>query len=156
MRKKMKLRLNKVAVTMDYEVLKKKQVEIEEKRNKLAAECEKYQQEIYAIQRQIQQLDHTKVRLDSSQEHILRLNLDSMKDREYCGLTFYKDDASRYDRYSSNETVHHNDSIINIQSSCRHEALIATLSDHAFKICCEVLGQPHGNGDSMYTWVLRN
>jgi len=142
-------------VTMDYKALKAKEEEIRAKREKLSAECEKYQQEIYTIQRQMQQMDHTKVRLDSSQEHILRLNLHSMRDREYCGLTFYKDDASRYDRYDSNQTVHHNDSIINIQSSCRHETLIATLSDHAFEICCEVLGQPHGNGDLLYTWILR-
>ena len=142
---------------MDYEALKAKEEEIRAKRDKLAAECEKYQQEIYAIQRQIQQLDHTKVRLDSSQEHILRLNLDSMKDREYCKLTFYKYDLCVYDNEVSGgtTTIDYSDSIINIESTCYHESQIISLSDDAFNICCEVLGQPHGNGDSMYTWILR-
>ena len=159
MRKKMKLRLNKVAVTMDYASLKAKEEEIRAKREKLSAECEKYQQEIYAIQRQMKQLDYTQVRLDSSQEHILRNILNYKKSIEFCKLKFYKCEACLFDRYDAHQTVHHNDSIINIQSLCEHEALIATLSDHAFEVCCEVLGEPkkYDKFESItYTWILRN
>jgi chromosome segregation ATPase len=140
---------------MDYEALKAKEEELKKKCTTLQQELDSYQHMVYDVQRKMKQLDYTQVRLDSSQENILRNILNYTKSIEFCKLKFCKDDASRYDRYDSNQTVHHNDSIINIQSLCDHETLIATLSDHAFEICCEVLGQPHGNGDSIYTWLLR-
>jgi hypothetical protein len=142
---------------MDYEALKAKEEEIRAKREKLLAECEVYEKEMYAVQKEMQQLDHTKFRLNSSQEHILRLNLGSMRDREYCYLTFYKYDLCLYDNEvrGGTTTIDYTDSIINIESTCYHESQIISLSDHAFNICCEVLGQPHGNGDLMYNWVMR-
>jgi len=142
---------------MDYEALKAKKEEIQRKRDKLAEECEAYNEEINRIEEKMKQLDYTQVRLDSSQEHILRLNLGSMRDREYCKLTFYKYDLCLYDNEvrGGTTTIDYTDSIINIESSCYHESQIISLSDHAFNICCEVLGQPNGNGDLMYTWVMR-
>ena len=140
---------------MDYEALKAKEEELQKKCTTLQQELDSYSHMKYAIQRQMKQLDYTQVPLNSSQESTLRNILNYKNSIEFCKLKFYKCEACVFDRYSSNETVHHNDSIINIQSLCEHDTLIATLSDHAFNICCEVLGQPHGNGDSMYTWILR-
>lgn len=140
---------------MDYEALKAKKEEIQRKRDKLAEECEAYNEEINRIEEKMRQVDHTKVLLDSSQESKLRHFIQSKK--EYHILNFYKYYSCLFE---GDPTVYtfHTDSIIKIQSVCNHESQIITLSDHAFNICCEVLGDPKKSekSDDLYTWLIRS
>jgi hypothetical protein len=144
---------------MDYDALKKKEEELRAKREKLLAECEKYQDDIYQIQKEMAKLDHTKIRLDDSTDFMLRNYIDFYKSdsrsEDYHEMRFYK----YYPRMFPGEKVYHEDSILKIVQFCEHKSAIISLSEHAFDISCEVLGEPHkkyhdGDMDS-YTWILR-
>ena len=143
---------------MDYDTLKKKEEELRAKREKLLAECEMYENDISKIQREMAKLDHTKIRLDDSTECMLRNYLDHNKSQNYHELEFYKYHPLLFDNPPEIH-VFHQDSIIRIVKFCEHRSVISSLSEHAFDISCEVLGEPHkkyndGDMDS-YTWILR-
>jgi hypothetical protein len=140
---------------MDYEALKAKEEEIRTKREKLLAECEQYEKDIRTIQKEMAKLDHTKIRLDDSTDWMLRQYIDFNKSQDYHDLRFYK----YYPRMFPNEKVYHEDSIIKIVQFCEHKSAIISLSEHAFEICCEVLGEHHKKYDNddmdIYYWILR-
>ena len=139
---------------MDYEALKKKEAELQAKREKLLAECEWYEKDIRNIQKEMAKLDHTKIRLDDSTDWMLRQYIDFNKGQDYHDLTFYK----YYPRMFPNEKVYHEDSILKIVQFCEHKSAIISLSEHAFEICCEVLGEHHKKYDGadmdIYTWFI--
>jgi len=144
---------------MDYETLKKKEEEIKAKRERLLAECEMYEKDIHTIQKEMAKLDHTKIRLDDSTDWMLREYLEFHKSdsrsEDYHEMKFYK----YYPRMFPNEEVYYEDRIIKIVKFCEHKSAIISLSEHAFEICCEVLGKHHKmyDGDNMdiYSWILR-
>ena len=144
---------------MDYEALKAKEEEIRAKREKLLTECERYEKDIHDIQKEMAKLDHIKIRLDDSTDWMLRQYIDFHKSdsrsEDYHEMKFYK----YYPRMFPHEEVFHEDSIIKIVKFCEHKSAIISLSEHAFEICCEVLGEhnkKYENDDmDIYTWILR-
>jgi hypothetical protein len=140
---------------MDYEALKAKEEEIRAKREKLLAECEQYEKDIHNIQKEMAKLDHTKIRLDDRTESMLRQYIDFHKSQNYYELEFYK----YYPRMFPHAEVYHQDSIIRIVQWCEHKSAISSLSEHAFEICCEILGEHHKKYDDgemdIYSWILR-
>lgn len=139
---------------MDYEALKAKEEKIREKREKLLAECEKYEKDIRNIQKEMAKLDHTKIRLDDSTEWMLRQYIDFNQSQDYHHMTFYK----YYPRMFPTEEIYHEDSIIKIVKFCEHKSAIISLSEHAFEICHDILGEhtkKYDNDDmDIYTWIL--
>jgi predicted nuclease with TOPRIM domain len=140
---------------MDYEALKAKEQEMRAKREKLLAECEQYEKDIRTIQKEMAKLDHTNIRLDDSTEWMLRQYIDFHQSQDYHHITFYK----YYPRMFPTEEIYHEDSIIKIVKFCEHKSAIISLSEHAFEICGDILGESKKSkiyGDvPTYTWILR-
>ena len=149
---------------MDYDALKAKEEEIRAKRQKLLAECEEYEKDIHNIQKEMAKLDHTNIRLDDSTDWMLRQYIDFHKSdsrrQDYHEMEFYKYYPRMFSReVHPNLDIFHEDSIIKIVKFCEHKSAIISLSEHAFDICCELLGnakKSESYGDiPTYTWILR-
>ena len=91
-------------------------------------------------------MDKSKINLDEKQEGNLRKALET-KAGSLRIVTFIKEEPNYDDGYYED---YEREPIIKIKDECAHETSITTLSNHAFNICREVLGEPV-NG----RWILR-
>jgi hypothetical protein len=102
---------------------------------------------IRLIKTKIDEMDKSKIDLDEMQEDNLRKALERVKAASLRIISFMKEepiyDDGCYEEYER-------DPVIKVKDECAHETSITSLSNHAFNICRELLGEPV-NG----RWILR-
>jgi hypothetical protein len=131
----------------DYAALKGDLEEFNKIAENLARNLAVQETYIRLIKSKIDEMDKSKIELDEMQEADLRKALERVKAASLRIVSFIKEepiyDDGCYEEYQR-------DPIIKIKDECAHETSITTLSNHAFNICRELLGEPV-NG----RWILR-
>jgi len=105
---------------------------------------------IRLIKAKMADMDKSTLRLDANQECKLRSFLLVAKVK-LLSITFVNDEPAYDDDYYDE---YDRDTVIKIKDVCAHEAVITTLSNQAFNICREALGEPIYLGHKR-TWILR-
>ena len=131
----------------DYTVLKGDLEEFKKIAENLARNLAVQETYIRLIKSKIDEMDKSKIDLDEKQEANLRKALERVKAASLRIVSFIKEDPRYDDGYYED---YEREPIIKIKDECVHETSITTLSNHAFNICREVLGEPV-NG----RWILR-
>ena len=131
----------------DYAALKGDLEEFNKIAENLARNLAVQETYIRLIKSKIDEMDKSKIELDEMQEADLRKALERVKAASLRIVSFIKEepiyDDGCYEEYQR-------DPIIKIKDECAHETSITSLSNHAFNICRELLGEPV-NG----RWILR-
>ena len=131
----------------DYAALKGDLEEFNKIAENLARNLAVQETYIRLIKCKIDEMDKSKIDLDEMQEDNLRKALERVKAASLRIVSFIKEEPN-YDDGCYEE--YERDPVIKIKDECVHETSITTLSNHAFNICREVLGEPV-NG----RWILR-
>ena len=130
----------------DYAVLKDNLEKFKKIAENLARNLAVQETYIRLIKSKIDEMDKSKIDLDKKQEANLRKALEK-KVGTLRIVSFIKEEPTYDDGYYED---YEREPIIKIKDECEHETRITTLSNHAFNICREVLGEPV-NG----RWILR-
>ena len=131
----------------DYAALKGDLEEFNKIAENLARNLAVQETYIRLIKSKIDEMDKSKIELDEMQEADLRKALERVKAASLRIVSFIKEEPIYDDGYYEE---YQRDPIIKIKDECAHETSITTLSNHAFNICRELLGEPV-NG----RWILR-
>ena len=131
----------------DYAALKGDLEEFNKIAENLARNLAVQETYIRLIKCKIDEMDKSKIDLDEMQEDNLRKALERVKAASLRIVSFIKEEPN-YDDGCYEE--YERDPVIKIKDECAHETSITSLSNHAFNICRELLGEPV-NG----RWILR-
>lgn len=135
----------------DYAMLNAKVEELTNLSNELTRSLATQHAYIHLINVKIDEMDKSKIYLDEKQEANLRKVLERVKAGSLKIVSFIKEEPMYDDGYYED---YEREAIIKIKDECVHETCITTLSNHAFNICCEVLGEPLQNKANT-TWIIR-
>ena len=137
----------------DYNVLKSELDEFTKVAENLSKTLETQQTYIRLIKAKMDEMDKSKAQLDATQESRLRNFLLMSKGKRLSIVTFVNEDPTYDDGYYDE---YDRDPVIQIKDACSHELVITTLSNQAFDICREVLGEPVTSmGNVKGSWIVR-